>query len=343
MVEAAVADTARPGGQRPRAAPGGPSATPPTPWPTCAAAEPDAELFVILGDDAAAGFATWERHEEVAGAATLVVVDRPGHPDAGRRAVRLGARRHPRAGDLQHRAPRAGGRRPIDPLPDAAGGRVPASRAVRSIVDPMTPEQPPSSSRQPRPGVAARRHARSGIDGDGRRAALRRQRESLRGLAGPHPGPRPGRARRPTIAAAARGRRTRRTERPRRQAAARRRRAPTTDGRARRAGGDARGRRRRRRPPPRSPAAAPADAGRGPAPRGGARGRVHRRRPAPAGRRRRTSGRAAWRRRRRSGAGAAADRRAGPAADVAPGRLRRRCWSALVAAIPVLGCAGLPA
>lgn len=40
--------------------------------------EPDAELFLILGNDAAAGFATWERHEEVADLATLVVVDRPG-------------------------------------------------------------------------------------------------------------------------------------------------------------------------------------------------------------------------------------------------------------------------
>ncbi len=40
--------------------------------------EPDAELFVILGNDAAAGFATWERYEEVAQMATLVVVDRPG-------------------------------------------------------------------------------------------------------------------------------------------------------------------------------------------------------------------------------------------------------------------------
>ncbi len=42
--------------------------------------EPDAELFVILGNDAAAGFATWERYEEVAEQATLVVVDRPGTP-----------------------------------------------------------------------------------------------------------------------------------------------------------------------------------------------------------------------------------------------------------------------
>lgn len=39
---------------------------------------PDDELFVILGNDAASGFATWERHEEVAERASLVVVDRPG-------------------------------------------------------------------------------------------------------------------------------------------------------------------------------------------------------------------------------------------------------------------------
>src|SRR5699024_8805151 len=41
---------------------------------------PEAELFVILGNDAAAGFSTWERHEEVVEAATLVVVARPGTP-----------------------------------------------------------------------------------------------------------------------------------------------------------------------------------------------------------------------------------------------------------------------
>ena len=42
--------------------------------------DPGAHLFVILGNDAAAGFTTWERHDEVAAAATLVVVDRPGSP-----------------------------------------------------------------------------------------------------------------------------------------------------------------------------------------------------------------------------------------------------------------------
>lgn len=41
---------------------------------------PASELFVIVGNDAAAGFATWDRHEEVAAGANLVVVDRPGTP-----------------------------------------------------------------------------------------------------------------------------------------------------------------------------------------------------------------------------------------------------------------------
>ena len=42
--------------------------------------EPDAQLFVILGNDAAVGFRTWDRYEEVAAGSTLVVVDRPGTP-----------------------------------------------------------------------------------------------------------------------------------------------------------------------------------------------------------------------------------------------------------------------
>jgi nicotinate-nucleotide adenylyltransferase len=39
-----------------------------------------AHLFTIVGDDAAAGITTWERHEEVRARSTLVVVDRPGAP-----------------------------------------------------------------------------------------------------------------------------------------------------------------------------------------------------------------------------------------------------------------------
>jgi nicotinate-nucleotide adenylyltransferase len=39
---------------------------------------PDAELFLVLGSDAAGGLPTWERVDEVQALATLVVVTRPG-------------------------------------------------------------------------------------------------------------------------------------------------------------------------------------------------------------------------------------------------------------------------
>ena len=41
---------------------------------------PDATLFTVVGDDAAAGLPTWERFEEVVARSRLVVVDRPGAP-----------------------------------------------------------------------------------------------------------------------------------------------------------------------------------------------------------------------------------------------------------------------
>ncbi len=41
-------------------------------------AEPGAELFMVLGADAAAGMHTWKRHDELAAMCELVVVDRPG-------------------------------------------------------------------------------------------------------------------------------------------------------------------------------------------------------------------------------------------------------------------------
>jgi nicotinate-nucleotide adenylyltransferase len=40
----------------------------------------DAEIFTIVGDDAAAKFGSWHRAEEIAKQSTLVVVDRPGSP-----------------------------------------------------------------------------------------------------------------------------------------------------------------------------------------------------------------------------------------------------------------------
>jgi nicotinate-nucleotide adenylyltransferase len=42
--------------------------------------DPERELFVILGSDAAAGLHTWERAERVAELSSVVVVDRPGEP-----------------------------------------------------------------------------------------------------------------------------------------------------------------------------------------------------------------------------------------------------------------------
>ncbi len=41
---------------------------------------PRADLFTIVGDDAAAKLTTWERYGEVAERSSLVVVDRPGTP-----------------------------------------------------------------------------------------------------------------------------------------------------------------------------------------------------------------------------------------------------------------------
>lgn len=60
---------------------GGPSYTADT-LAELRAREPDAELFVVLGADAAAGILSWERVEEVRRLATIVVVDRPGAPPA---------------------------------------------------------------------------------------------------------------------------------------------------------------------------------------------------------------------------------------------------------------------
>jgi nicotinate-nucleotide adenylyltransferase len=44
------------------------------------AEHPDAELFTIVGDDAAAGLHSWTRSGEVVALSHLVVVDRPGDP-----------------------------------------------------------------------------------------------------------------------------------------------------------------------------------------------------------------------------------------------------------------------
>lgn len=79
MVAAAVADTPGIEASDLEMARGGPSYTADT-LAQLHHEDPEAELFLILGNDAAAGFSSWERHDEVAAAATLVVVDRPGSP-----------------------------------------------------------------------------------------------------------------------------------------------------------------------------------------------------------------------------------------------------------------------
>lgn len=58
---------------------GGPSFTADT-LLELAAKYPTAELFTILGDDAASGLASWSRIDEVVSLSQLVVVDRPGAP-----------------------------------------------------------------------------------------------------------------------------------------------------------------------------------------------------------------------------------------------------------------------
>jgi nicotinate-nucleotide adenylyltransferase len=78
MVQAAVADVPGLAAGRLEIDAGGPSYTADT-LAALASAHPGAELFTIVGDDAAAGLHTWERFEEVLAQSSLVVVDRPGN------------------------------------------------------------------------------------------------------------------------------------------------------------------------------------------------------------------------------------------------------------------------
>jgi nicotinate-nucleotide adenylyltransferase len=77
MVEAAVADVPGIIAGRTEIDLGGPSFTADT-LAALAVEYPKAELFTIMGDDAAAGLLTWERYQEVVDRSRLVVVDRPG-------------------------------------------------------------------------------------------------------------------------------------------------------------------------------------------------------------------------------------------------------------------------
>jgi nicotinate-nucleotide adenylyltransferase len=77
MVAAAVADVEGLEVSRLELDAGGPSYTADT-LATLQAEDPDRELFLILGSDAARGLPTWERCDEVRELATVVVVERPG-------------------------------------------------------------------------------------------------------------------------------------------------------------------------------------------------------------------------------------------------------------------------
>ena len=79
MVQAAVRDVAGLVAGRDEIDHGGPSYTADT-LRSLQDADPGAELFTIVGDDAAAGLTTWARYEEVVERSGLVVVDRPGAP-----------------------------------------------------------------------------------------------------------------------------------------------------------------------------------------------------------------------------------------------------------------------
>jgi nicotinate-nucleotide adenylyltransferase len=101
------------------------------------AAEPDAELFLILGSDAAAGLDTWERRDEVQRLAVIVVVERPGEegarPPAGWRYERVECPRlEVSSTDLRARV--ADGR-PLDFLvPDAVISCIESRHLYRSGV-----------------------------------------------------------------------------------------------------------------------------------------------------------------------------------------------------------------
>lgn len=77
MVEAAVEGADRLHASDIEIRRGGPSYTADT-LVGLAAAHPDAELFLVLGADSAAGLDTWERGDTVRTLARIVVVDRPG-------------------------------------------------------------------------------------------------------------------------------------------------------------------------------------------------------------------------------------------------------------------------
>ena len=124
MVEAAVADVEGLEASRLEIDAGGMSYTADTLRAPCRPRTQNADLFVVLGADAAAGLATWERSDEVCDLATIVVVERPGSEDAvpapGWRWERVEV---PERRGVQHRSPSPGRGRPSARLPRHPRGR----------------------------------------------------------------------------------------------------------------------------------------------------------------------------------------------------------------------------
>ena len=123
---------------------------------------PDAELFTIVGSDAAAGLLTWERYDEVAGRSRLVVVERPG---AGRELpgeVSLDPGRGPPPRGVEHRPAGPGRRRPA--------ARLPRPRGRPRRDPPARPVPAGRRCRPARPRVGCRDAGdRAGLDVGGRR------------------------------------------------------------------------------------------------------------------------------------------------------------------------------
>ena len=95
MVEAAVADVDGLVAGDLEIRRGGPSFTADT-LASMVEGYPGADFFTIVGDDAAAGLTSWERHEEVVAQSQLVVVDRPGCAGRASRRIQVAASRGPR-------------------------------------------------------------------------------------------------------------------------------------------------------------------------------------------------------------------------------------------------------
>ncbi len=88
------------------------------------AEEPDAELHLIMGADAAVGLHTWDRHRELPRLCRIVVVDRPGTSARvadGFEVLRVEAPRHR---SVEHRAARPAGPRAVPSLPGASGRHI---------------------------------------------------------------------------------------------------------------------------------------------------------------------------------------------------------------------------